>query len=83
MCFFYENVDQPFFLDQFYLDVFSCVLFSNLKKKLPILFNSYFDTFRNQQKCPTSIMFQERILEKFYSLSADLVFECIRISYNA
>lgn len=35
------------------------------------------DNFRNQQKYPTSTMFQEKVSEIFCRLSADLVFECV------
>ena len=72
--FFYENVGQPFLLYQFYLEVFSRALFNNLKKKtLTLLFKDYSGTFGDQQKYPTVIMFQEKISEKLYRLSADLV----------
>ena len=75
--FFYENVDRPFVLYQFYLEVFSRVRFSSLKKKiLPILSKGYSDNSRNEQKY-SPLIFQKKVTEKFFRLSADLVFDCI------
>lgn len=74
---FYENVDWPFVPYQFYLEVFSRVRFNSLKKKiLPILSKGYSDNSRNEQKY-SPLIFQEKVTEKFFRLSADLVFDWI------
>ena len=45
---FFENVDRPFLPYQFYLKVFSRVIFNNLKKKfLHILLKGYSENPRN------------------------------------
>ena len=74
---FFENVDRPFVLYQFYLEVFSRVVLNSSKKKiLPILFKGYSDNSRNEQKC-SHLIFQEIVTEKFFRLSSDLVFKCL------
>ena len=74
---FFENVDRPFVLYQFYLEVFSRVVLNSSKKKiLPILFKGYSDNSRNEQKC-SHLLFQEIVTEKFFRLSSDLVFKCL------
>ena len=74
----YENVDRPFLLHQFYLEVFSRVLFSKLRREiLPTLLKGYPDNPRNEQRYSGRQIFHDKITEKFFRLSADLVFDWI------
>ena len=60
------------------MEVFPRVLSNNLKMEiLPILLKGYPDNPRNEQSYSSRQIFHDRVTEKCFRLSADLVFDCI------
>lgn len=72
---FYEHVDWPLTLHQFYLEIFAFVTFNALNKKvLPILLRGFNDSYRNKKY--TYRIFKDRVIERYLKLTADLIFDC-------
>ena len=63
---FYEHVDQPFTLYQFYLESFDCVAFNSLNEKiLPVILRGFNDNDRNKKQ--TYNAFKEKVTKNIWN----------------